>query len=146
LEGFVKTIHNHIKHQDRAWYLIDAQDQVLGRLASRIASILRGKGKSSFSPQWDCGDFVVVINADKIRVTGKKDRQKQYFKPSQYPGNSKFIPYLILKERFPERILIKAVEGMIPSGALGRDVCRKLFTYAGTKHPHAAQKPIQITV
>jgi large subunit ribosomal protein L13 len=76
LEGFVKTIHNHIKHQDRAWYLIDAQDQVLGRLASRIASILRGKGKSSFSPQWDCGDFVVVINADKIRITGKKEKQK----------------------------------------------------------------------
>jgi large subunit ribosomal protein L13 len=142
----VKTLHILKNNEERKWFLIDAQDQVLGRLASKLASILRGKGKTDYSPQWDCGDYVVVVNANKVRLTGKKEKQKSYFKASQYPGNSTSVPYLKVKERFPERIIYHAVEGMVSHGTLGRKICSKLFAYAGTEHPHAAQNPIKITI
>lgn len=124
------------------WHVVDADGLVLGRLASKIAQIIRGKHKPTFTPHMDGGDFVVVINAEKVRLTGKKMEQKQYFRHTGYIGNEKFTPVATMLEKHPERVIEKAVFGMLPKGTLGRQVLRKkLKVYAGPRHPHEAQRP-----
>ena len=142
----MKTQQIREKKSEKKWYLIDAEDQVLGRLSTKVANILRGKTKAHFSPQWDNGDFVIIINADKVKLTGNKETQKTYFKPSPGIGKSRHIPFQWIKDHHPDRIVKNAVKGMIPSGALGRAVYKKLFVYTGAEHPHAAQKPETIKI
>ena len=125
----------------RQWYLVDAENQTLGRLATEVASVLRGKNKASFTPHLDTGDFVVVVNADKIRVSGNKPQQKLYRRHSGRPGGMKVETFAHLQERLPERIVEKAIKGMLPHNALGRQMFRKLKVYKGAEHPHAAQQP-----
>ena len=128
------------------WYLIDATDLVLGRLASQIATILHGKNKPSFSPSQDCGDYVVVINADKIQLTGKKLDQKEYFHHSGYIGGIHGEKAKDLMQEKPEKVLIKAVERMISRNSLGAKQMTKLRVFAGSEHPHAAQNPIVLDI
>jgi len=132
---------------EKQWHIIDAEGLVVGRVATIIANILRGKHKPSFTPHVDCGDNVIVINADKVRFTGRKLGQKVYYKHTGYPGGIKGITAgKVLEGRFPERVLEKAVERMIPRGPLGRQQMRNLRLYSGTEHPHAAQNPNVIDV
>ncbi len=126
---------------ERKWYLVDAQDKVLGRLSSQIATVLRGKHKPNYSPHLDMGDFVVVINAEKVKVTGKKHSQKVYYHYSGYPGGLKVTPYSRLMEKKPGKVIEKAVWGMLPHNRLGRKLFRHLSVYSGAHHPHQAQKP-----
>jgi large subunit ribosomal protein L13 len=127
---------------EKKWLLIDAEDLVVGRVATIIANILRGKHKPSYTPHVDCGDNVIVINADKVRFTGRKLAQKVYYKHTGYPGGIKGITAgKVLESRFPERVIEKAVERMVPRGPLGRQQMRNLRLYNGTEHPHAAQNP-----
>ena len=126
---------------NRQWYLVDAENQTLGRLASEVAAVLRGKNKPNFTPHLDTGDFVVVVNAEKIRVTGKKAEQKLYRRHSGRPGGMKVETFQALQNRIPERIVEKAIKGMLPHNALGRQLFRKLKVYSGSEHPHSAQKP-----
>ncbi|MFM7634637.1 MAG: 50S ribosomal protein L13 [Cyanobacteriota bacterium] len=126
---------------ERQWYLVDAENQTLGRLASEVASVLRGKNKPTFTPHLDTGDFVIVINADKIRVSGNKPTQKLYRRHSGRPGGMKTETFAHLQARIPERIVEKAIQGMLPHNALGRQLFRKLKVYKGSEHPHAAQQP-----
>ncbi len=123
------------------WYLVDATGKTLGRLASEIARRLRGKHKAEFTPHVDTGDFIVVINASQITVTGNKSKDKIYYSHSGYPGGIKQITFEKLLAKNPERVIEKAVKGMLPKNPLGRDVYRKLKVYAGADHPHAAQQP-----
>ena len=126
------------------WLLIDAQDQVLGRVASKAAHILRGKHKPTYTPHVDTGDFVVIINADKIRVTGKKLTDKEYYRHSGYPGGLKCETFEEAMEKHPERVIEHAVKGMLPKNTLGRAMAKKLKVYAGAEHPHMAQQPREI--
>jgi large subunit ribosomal protein L13 len=126
---------------ERNWYIVDAADQRLGRLATEIAMVLRGKRKPDFTPFMDVGDFVVVINAEKIAVTGKKRSQKLYRRHSGRPGGMKTETFEKLQARIPERIIEQAVKGMLPKNSLGRQLFTKLKVYAGADHPHASQKP-----
>jgi len=126
---------------EREWYVIDARDLVLGRLATRVAGILRGKHRPQYSPHVDCGDHVIIINAEKIRVTGRKEAQKNYYRHSQYPGGLKTISLEKQREKHPERIIEAAVKGMLPKNSLGRKIIRKMNIYAGEQHPHVAQQP-----
>ena len=125
----------------RKWYVVDAEGVVLGRLASQVASILRGKNKPTFTPHVDTGDYVIVINADKIVLTGKKLDQKIYYKHSGYPGGLKETPYRRLLAEKPEFVIRHAVTGMLPKGPLGRAMAKKLKVFAGPEHDHAAQQP-----
>ena len=129
---------------DQKWYLVDAKDQILGRLAVKIARVIRGKHKAVFTPNMDAGDFVVVINADKLRVTGKRETLKEYFTYSGYPGGAKFRSFSNLMEKKPEWVLENAVKGMLPKTRLGKKLIKKLKVYAGETHPHAAQKPVEL--
>jgi large subunit ribosomal protein L13 len=126
---------------ERTWYVVDATDQRLGRLASEIAKVLRGKNKPEFTPSMDTGDFVIVVNAEKIAVTGKKREQKVYRRHSGRPGGMKLESFAKLQSRLPERIIEHAVKGMLPKNTLGRKLFTKLKVYAGPDHPHEAQKP-----
>jgi len=126
---------------ERKWYVVDAEDMVLGRLATRIATILRGKHRPEYTPHADCGDHVIVINADKVAVTGNKEAQKIYYRHSGYAGGLKSISLEKQREKHPERIIEAAVKGMMPKGPLGRAMLKKLKVYAGSDHPHTAQKP-----
>jgi large subunit ribosomal protein L13 len=126
---------------DRQWYLVDAENQTLGRLASEVACVLRGKNKPTFTPHLDTGDFVVIINADKVRISGNKASQKVYRRHSGRPGGMKTETFAALQARLPERIIEKAIKGMLPHNALGRQLFRKLKVYKGAEHPHAAQQP-----
>ena len=126
---------------ERKWYVVDAQDETLGRLATRIAAILKGKHKPIYSPHMDVGDFVVVVNAEKIHVTGRKMEQKMYYRHSGYPGGLSEISLRDQLVKHPTRVVERAVWGMLPKNALGRQMFRKLKVYAGPEHPHAAQKP-----
>ncbi len=125
----------------RSWFVVDAADQVLGRLATRIASVLRGKHKPTYTPHVDCGDFVVVVNADKIKLTGRKLDQKLYHRYSGYPGGLHSRSARQVLDTHPERVLQAAVKRMLPKNRLARDMYSKLKVYAGDEHPHAAQKP-----
>lgn len=142
----MKTYHPKPEEIEQRWYLLDAKDQILGRLASKIATILRGKHKPTFAPNVDGGDFVVVINAKEIILTGKKLRTKVYYRHSGYPGGLKSTtPEKLLKEH-PERILQMAVKGMLPKNKLGDALLKKLKIYAGPNHPHQAQRPEPLNV
>lgn len=126
---------------ERKWYVIDAEGKVLGRLASEIASVLRGKRKPIFTPHVDCGDFVIVINADKVVLTGDKLNQKIHAYHTGYPGGRKEVVYAEMMEKRPEKVIELAVKGMLPKSRLGRQMIKKLKVYAGPEHPHAAQSP-----
>ena len=130
---------------ERKWYIVDAEGQTLGRLASGVASVLRGKNKPQFTPHVDTGDYVIVVNADKIKVTGKKLDQKIYYNHSDYVGGMRETTLKEMLAKKPERVVELAVKGMLPKGPLGRDMYRKLFVYAGPEHKHAAQKPEALT-
>ena len=130
----------------KAWVLIDANAQTLGRLASQVALLIRGKHKPHFTPHVDCGDNVIVINADKVRLTGKKWEQKQYISHTGYPGGQRTTTPRKLQAKFPTRIIEHAVKGMLPKNRLGRRLFHNLFVYAGPAHNHAAQKPKKITL
>ena len=126
---------------ERKWYVVDADGKTLGRLASEVASVLRGKNKPTFTPHVDCGDYVIVINAEKVAVTGKKRNEKIYKKHTGYPGGLREITFDKLQQKKPEEIIRHAVKGMLPDGKLGRQMFKKLKVYAGPEHNHAAQKP-----
>ncbi|MBU0455551.1 MAG: 50S ribosomal protein L13 [Pseudomonadota bacterium] len=125
----------------RKWYVVDAENKILGRLATQIAHRLRGKHKPEFTPNMDLGDYIIVINASKVRVTGNKTEDKMYYHHSRYPGGLKSTNFAKLQKRHPEDIIKQAVKGMLPKGPLGRKMAKKLKVYAGTEHEHAAQQP-----
>ena len=126
---------------ERKWYVVDATDKTLGRLSSQIASVLRGKNKPTYTPSVDTGDYVIVINADKIKVTGKKMDQKMYYRHSDYVGGMKEATLKEMMAKKPEDVIKLAVKGMLPKGPLGRQMIKKLHVYAGAEHAHEAQKP-----
>jgi len=130
---------------ERKWYVVDAEGQTLGRLSSEIAKVLRGKNKPVFTPHIDTGDYVIVVNAEKIKVTGKKMDQKIYYNHSDYVGGMKETTLKEMMDKKPERVIELAVKGMLPKGPLGRSMIKKLFVYAGPDHKHAAQKPEVLT-
>ncbi|HYV99365.1 MAG TPA: 50S ribosomal protein L13 [Gemmatimonadaceae bacterium] len=138
----MKTFSAKPGENEQKWFVVDADGLVLGRMASEVAKILRGKNKPVFTPHIDTGDNVIVINASKVRVTGRKAEQKQYFRHSGYMGNDKNIPYAKMQARHPERIVELAIYGMLPKSTLSRQrIRRKLRVYAGAEHPHTAQQP-----
>lgn len=137
----MKTFSAKAEAVDREWFVVDATDKVLGRLASLIAHRLRGKHKTIYTPHVDTGDFIVVVNVDKMKVTGQKASQKTYYRHSGYPGGIYSTTYEKMNARFPGRTLELAVKGMLPKGPLGYAMARKLKVYAGASHPHAAQQP-----
>ena len=130
---------------DRKWYVVDAAGQTLGRLASEVAKVLRGKNKPTFTPHMDTGDYVIIVNADKVIVTGKKLDQKVYFHHSDYVGGVRLVTLREMMEKKPAEVVKKAVKGMLPKGPLGNEMIAKLHVYAGPEHPHAAQKPEALT-
>ncbi len=142
----MKTYSPKAADIDRKWHIVDASGQTLGRLASEVASILRGKHKPMFAPHMDTGDYVIVINASKIRLTGKKLTDKYHHHHSGYPGGIKSIPYGKLLEKQPEKVIELAVKGMLPHNKLGRVMFKKLKVYAGQEHPHEAQQPQEYKV
>ncbi len=137
----MKTYHQKASEIQRDWYVVNAADEVLGRLATQIATLLRGKHKPTYTPSMDGGDFVVVVNCEKIRILGKKADQKIYYRHSGYPGGIKATPYRMMLNKHPDRILRIAVKGMLPKNRIGRRLIGKLRIYAGPEHPHAAQQP-----
>ena len=136
-----KTVSANKETVDKQWVLIDVEGAVLGRVASKIASLLRGKHKPNFTPHVDCGDNVIVINADKVRLTGGKLDDKEYIRHTGYPGGQRSITARELQAQHPERLIENAVRGMLPKNRLGRDLFRNLRVYAGAEHPHGAQEP-----
>lgn len=130
----------------RDWYIVDANGQTVGRLASQVARVLRGKHKATFTPHIDTGDFVVVINAGKVKMTGKRMDQKEYYRNTLYPGGARFEKFNDLIVKHPDRIVEYAVKGMLPKTSLGRKIGMKLKVYAGAEHPHAAQQPKQLVL
>jgi large subunit ribosomal protein L13 len=137
----MKTYLPQVNLDERKWHVIDAEGAVLGRLAVQIADVLRGKNKPVFTPHLDAGDFVVVINADKVLVTGKKETEKHYMSYSGWKGGERFRSVAEVRQRQPEQLIMHAVKGMIPKNRLGRQLLTKLKVYKGTAHPHAAQQP-----
>ncbi|HAZ79328.1 50S ribosomal protein L13 [Porticoccaceae bacterium] len=137
----MKTYSAKAESVERDWYIVDAADKTLGRLATEVASRLRGKHKPEYTPHVDTGDYIVIINADKVTVTGNKATKKIYYSHTGYPGGIKDITFEKLMEKAPERALQSAVKGMLPKGPLGREMFRKLKIYVGSEHPHAAQQP-----
>ncbi len=137
----MKTFSAKPETVERCWYVVDATDKVLGRLATEIATRLRGKHKPEYTPHVDTGDYIVVVNAEKVRVTGRKAANKMYHRHSGYPGGIKSISFEKLIRKTPERVIETAVKGMLPKGPLGRAMYRKLKVYAGPKHSHTAQQP-----
>tara|TARA_Y100000766_G_scaffold243454_1_gene222220 strand:- start:835 stop:1266 length:432 start_codon:yes stop_codon:yes gene_type:complete len=137
-----KTTTPSLESLERTWFLVDADGKTLGRLATKIANVLRGKNKPSFTPHLDTGDFVIVVNAEKIEVSGKKSSQKLYRRHSGRPGGMKIEKFETLQGRIPERIIEQAVKGMLPHNSLGRQQFRKLKVYKGSEHPHNAQNPV----
>lgn len=140
----MKTYYAKPNEVEREWLLIDAEDMVLGRVAAKAAHILRGKHKPTYTPHVDTGDFVVIVNANKIRVTGKKGTDKRYYRHSGFPGGLKSESFNEAIERHPERVLEHAIKGMLPKNTLGRAMGKKLKVYAGPEHPHQAQNPRKI--
>ena len=137
----MKTFMPNAETIEQKWYVVDATDKTLGRLATAVADTLRGKNKPYYTPFLDTGDYVIVVNADKVRVTGKKLEQKTYFRHSEYVGHHTTTTLKEMLEKHPERVIEHAVKGMLPKGKLGRQLYTKLHVYAGAEHPHAAQKP-----
>jgi large subunit ribosomal protein L13 len=142
----MKTFSAGLQDVSQKWYLVDAEGVVLGRLASEVAKILRGKHKPIFTPHMDTGDNVIIINAGKIRLTGRKAEQKEYFRHTGYMGHERFTPIATMLEKHPERVVERAIHGMLPKSSLGRQrLRRKLRVYASATHPHAAQQPTVLT-
>lgn len=141
----MKTYMPNQSQVERKWYVVDAEGQTLGRLSTEIANVLRGKKKPIYTPHADCGDYVIVVNAEKIKVTGKKLDQKIYYHHSEYVGGMKETNLKTMLEKHPERVIEHAVKGMLPKGPLGRAMNKKLFVYAGPDHEHQAQKPESLT-
>ena len=137
MKSFIAKPHE----EERKWYVIDAENKTLGRLASEVAAILRGKKKPTYTPHVDCGDYVIVINAEKVAVTGKKRKEKIYKRHTGYPGGLREMTFEQLMEKHPTEIVRHAVKGMMPNGKLGRQMYKKLKVYAGPDHPHAGQNP-----
>jgi large subunit ribosomal protein L13 len=136
-----KTVSANAATVNKNWVVIDAKDEILGRLASKVAYLLRGKHKPEFTPHVDCGDNVIILNADKVRLTGNKMIEKQYVRHTGYPGGQRFTnPETLLKKK-PEAVIEKAVKGMLPKNRLGAELFRNLYVYTGDKHPHEAQTP-----
>ncbi len=142
----MKTYHAKVGEVEREWLLLDATDMTLGRLASEVAQILKGKRKPQYTPHIDTGDFVIIVNAAKIKVTGNKLEDKKYFRHTGFPGGLKDITLGDMLAKDPRRVIEKAVKGMLPKNTLGRAMGMKLKVYAGAEHPHEAQKPRQITL
>ena len=136
-----KTISANEKTVNKEWVLIDAENEVLGRLATKVAMFLRGKYKTNFTPHVDCGDYVIIINAEKVKLTGEKLTDKQYVSHTGYPGGQRFATPRELMAKKPYAVIEKAVKGMLPKNRLGRELFRNLHVYAGTEHPHQAQQP-----
>ncbi len=130
----------------RNWYVIDAEGKPLGRVASKAAVVLRGKHKPTYTPHIDCGDYVIIVNASKVLLTGNKMEDKKYYNHSQYPGGLRIRTAKEMVERYPEEMVEKAVKGMLPKNRLGRSMYKKLFVYAGENHPHMAQKPEEMDI
>jgi large subunit ribosomal protein L13 len=137
----LKTVSAREQDIQREWFVVDAQGQTLGRLATRVAAILRGKHKPNYTPHVDCGDHVIIVNAEKIHTTGQKMSQKKYYRHSGYPGGLKEITLRDQLQKFPNRVLESAIRGMLPKNTLGRRMFKKLKVYAGPNHPHQAQQP-----
>ena len=142
----MKTYTPKTEEIQRRWWVVDANGKVLGRLASEIAQVLRGKHKPMFTPHLDTGDYVVVVNADKVRLTGNKAENKAYFRHSGYMGGEKFVPFKEMLSKHPDRVIDLAVKGMLPKNNLGRLLRRKLKVYAGPEHPHEAQQPEKLEI
>jgi large subunit ribosomal protein L13 len=143
----MKTFTLKLSQLEHQWHVVDAEGVALGRLASRVAQLIRGKHKPTFTPHMDCGDFVIVVNAEKVRLTGRKLEQKRYFRHTGYMGHERFTPVANLLSKHPERVIEKAVFGMLPKTTLGRQAMRKkLKVYAGPTHPHQAQRPVPVNV
>lgn len=137
----MKTVSMRAEDVERSWWVVDAENLTLGRMATEIAHRLRGKHKAEYTPHVDTGDYVIVINADKVRVTGNKENDKVYWRHSGYPGGIRGVNVADMRAQHPERIIEKAVKGMLPRNPLGRAMYRKLKVYAGAEHPHSAQQP-----
>lgn len=131
---------------ERTWYVVDATDCTLGRLASQVATVLRGKHKPAFTPHVDCGDYVIVVNADKVKITGDQDFKKYYYRHSGYPGGLKVRSTKIMREKYTVEWVEKAIKGMLPHNRLGNVQRKHVFVYTGPDHPHAAQKPVELKV
>ena len=142
----MKTFMQTKETVERTWYVIDAADKPLGRVATKAATILRGKHKATFTPHIDCGDYVIIINADKVKLTGNKLNDKMYYNHSGFPGGLRPRNAKTMLESYPVEMVERAVNGMLPNGPLGRQMYRKLFVYAGSEHKHEAQKPTTITI
>ena len=142
----MKTVTPKADQITQEWFVVDATDKVLGRISTEIARILRGKHKPYFTPHLDTGDYVVVINAEKVRLTGNKELSKSYQRYSGYPGGLREIPFARMQQEKPEEIINHAVKGMLPKNALGRQIMQKLKVYAGPEHPHMAQKPQTLSI
>lgn len=140
-DSFQRTFSAKEGEIEKKWHLVDAEGQTVGRLATQVARLLRGKHKSAFTPHVDTGDFVVVINADKVKLTGKRMDQKEYYHNTLYPGGARFERFKDMLATKPQRIIERAVKGMLPKNSLGQKTYMKLKVYAGTDHPHAAQQP-----
>ena len=138
------TVSAREQDVQRDWYVVDAQGETLGRLATRVATVLRGKHKPIYTPHVDCGDYVIIVNAEKIHTTGQKLNQKMYYRHSGYPGGLKEITLKDQLQKFPDRVLESAIRGMLPKNRLGRRMFKKLKVYAGPEHPHSAQQPKQL--
>ncbi len=141
-----KTVSANKETVNKEWLVVDAKDQVLGRLCSKVAKLLRGKHKASFTPHVDCGDYVIVLNADKVRLTGNKWNDKEYIRYSGYPGGKKSISYKELSEKDPAKLIEISVKGMLPKNRLGAQVFKNLHIFAGGDHSHEAQKPKKIDI
>ncbi len=142
----MKTFSAKTDEVKRDWFVVDASDKILGRLATEIAHRLRGKHKAEYTPHVDTGDYIVVTNAEKVAVTGRKSKEKMYYSHSGFPGGIKSISFDKLQEKDPARIIERAVKGMLPRNPLGREMYRKLKVYAGTEHPHTAQQPKKLEI
>lgn len=141
-----KTLHANKSTVTKDWIVVDASSQVLGRLSSEVAKIIRGKHKTSFTPHVDCGDNVIVINAEKVKLTGKKWNDRQHVRYTGYPGGQRFATPLEVKQKNPARLVENAVRGMLPKNRLGRALFGNLYVYSGSEHPHSAQQPKELTL
>ncbi len=142
----MKTFMQTKETVDRKWYVIDAENLPLGRVATKAATVLRGKHKATFTPHIDCGDYVIIINADKVKLTGNKLNDKMYYNHSGFPGGLRERNAKTMLEKYPEEMVERAIKGMLPNGPLGRQMYRKLFVYAGSEHNHVAQKPTELKI
>ena len=142
----MKTFMQKKETVERKWYVIDATDVALGRLASQVANVLHGKNKPTFTPHIDCGDYVIITNASKVKLTGNKLKDKMYYNHSRYAGGLRERNAQTMIDRYPVEMIERAVKGMLPNGRLGRQMYKKLFVYTGAEHKHAAQKPVELKV